>query len=240
VHPPQGHGREAPDRRGTSCRFLRRDPGWPGPDLAEARIPRHDVSDDPAPLDSLLPHSDIRERFHTTIDAPAELVMEVACNLDLQALPMVHAIFRLRELLMRTGPSGPRRVQGLLAETTGMGWEILVRQPDLVICGAACQPWRGDVTFTPIPAGRFAGFDAPNQVKIVWTLETEALGPARTRFSHETRAAGTDPEARTQFRRYWRWARFGIVAIRLFLLPAVRRAAERRWAVEQRRRLTQR
>jgi hypothetical protein len=33
--------------------------------------------------------------------------------------------------------------------------------------------------------------------------------------------------------RYWRWARFGIIAIRLFMLPAVRREAERRWVVER-------
>jgi hypothetical protein len=41
----------------------------------------------------------------------------------------------------------------------------------------------------------------------------------------------TDAPARARFRRYWRWARFGIVAIRLLLLPAVRREAERRWRV---------
>jgi hypothetical protein len=39
----------------------------------------------------------------------------------------------------------------------------------------------------------------------------------------------TDAPARARFRRYWRWARFGIVSIRLLLLPAVRRAAERQW-----------
>jgi hypothetical protein len=66
-------------------------------------------------------------------------------------------------------------------------------------------------------------------VKIAWTLEAEPLEPALTRFSHETRAVATDGEARTKFRQYWRWARFGIVSIRLLLLPAIRRAAERRW-----------
>ena len=33
--------------------------------------------------------------------------------------------------------------------------------------------------------------------------------------------------------RYWRWARFGIIAIRLLLLPAIRRAAEREWAARK-------
>jgi hypothetical protein len=35
--------------------------------------------------------------------------------------------------------------------------------------------------------------------------------------------------------RYWRWARFGIIAIRLLLLPAIRREAERRWAATRAR-----
>jgi hypothetical protein len=39
----------------------------------------------------------------------------------------------------------------------------------------------------------------------------------------------TDAQALRKFRRYWRWARFGIIAIRVLMLPAVRRAAERRW-----------
>jgi hypothetical protein len=67
-------------------------------------------------------------------------------------------------------------------------------------------------------------------VKIAWTLEAEPVGPATTRFAQETRVVATDEQARMKFLRYWRWARFGIVAIRLLMLPAVRRAAERRWA----------
>ena len=40
-------------------------------------------------------------------------------------------------------------------------------------------------------------------------------------------------DALARFHRYWRWARFGIVAIRYLLLPAVRRTAEARWAAER-------
>jgi hypothetical protein len=58
----------------------------------------------------------------------------------------------------------------------------------------------------------------------------EWLGPARTRFVHETRVVATDDEARRRFLRYWRWARFGIVTIRYLMMPAVRRRAEARWA----------
>ena len=186
-----------------------------------------------SPLDPFIPHPDVRERFSTTIEAPAALVMDVARQFDLQSLPIVRAIFRLRERLMRAPPAAPRAPKGLLDETLGLGWALLVDQPDrLVVCGAACQPWLPASSFIPVPADQFVAYAAPNRVKIAWTLEAEPLGPTTTRFAHETRAVATDLEARRRFRRYWSWARFGIIAIRLLLLPAVRRTAERRWAAE--------
>jgi hypothetical protein len=157
--------------------------------------------------------------------------MEVAANFDMQSLGLVHAIFWLREKLMRAAPSAPRKPQGLLAETQSIGWGLLVEQPGhLIVCGASCQPWLANSGFAPIPVDRFALYAEPNRVKIAWTLEADSLAPATTRFAHETRAVATDAQARVHFHRYWRWARFGIVSIRLLLLPAVRREAERRWS----------
>lgn len=182
-----------------------------------------------AALDPFIPEPDVRERFAVEIRAPSALVMEVARNFDLQSLPLVKLIFRLRERLMGAR-SEPRVPQGLVAETRALGWGTLVDEPDrLLVCGARCQPWLAEVTFRAIPAAEFAGYREPDQVKIGWTLEAEALGPALTRFSHETRVKATDPESRRRFARYWRWARVGIIGIRLLLLPAIRRRAERRW-----------
>ena len=64
--------------------------------------------------------------------------------------------------------------------------------------------------------------------------EAGPLGPNTSRFASETRALATDSTARQKFRRYWSFARFGIVAIRWLLLPGVRREAERRWRSEKR------
>ncbi|GIL06792.1 MAG: hypothetical protein BroJett031_33120 [Betaproteobacteria bacterium] len=189
----------------------------------------------PAPLDRFIPQPDVRERFEIVIAAPADLVMQTAVDFDMQSLPLVKAIFRLREKFMRATPAVPRKPQGIVAETRSLGWGLLVERPGrLIVCGATCQPWLADVTFTPIAPERFASYAEPDQVKIAWTLEAEPLGPATTRFVQETRAIATDASARAKFRRYWRWARFGIVAIRLLLLPAVRRTAQRRWAAMQR------
>jgi hypothetical protein len=181
-------------------------------------------------LDRFIPEPDVRERFSTRVAAPAALVLEVATSLDLQTLPLVRRIFWLREKLMRARPR-TRVARGFLEELVGLGWGILVEQPGrLIVGGAACQPWKADVVFLALAAGSFLEYAEPDQVKIVWTLEAEPLGQEASLFTTETRVVATDTDSRRKFRRYWRLARFGIVAIRLLLLPAVRREAERRWS----------
>jgi hypothetical protein len=188
----------------------------------------------PAVLDRFIPKPDVRERFETTIRAPAARVMQVATDFDMQSIPAVRAIFRLREFLLGARGHAPRVARGILAETTGLGWGILAEQPGrFVAVGARCQPWLADVRFVAIDPNGFAAFAEPDQVKIAWTLEADEVGQGVTRFAQETRAVATDAQARAKFLRYWRWARFGIVGIRLLLLPAVRRAAERQWMAER-------
>jgi len=189
----------------------------------------------PSPLERFMPVWDVRERFELEVDAPAELVLRIACEFDMQSLPLVRAVFRLRAVLMGAAASAPRRPQGILAETQSLGWGTLAHeQGRWIACGARCQPWLADVRFCAIPPGDFAGYAEPDQVKIGWTIEVQPLGPARSRLVQETRASATDDVARAKFRRYWRWARFGIVSSRLLLLPAVRRVAERQWRADPR------
>jgi hypothetical protein len=184
----------------------------------------------PSPLDRFLPEWDVRERFELDVDAPTDLVLRTACAFDMQSLPLVKAVFRLREVLMGAAPTAPRQPQGILSETRSLGWGLLADEPGRwIACGAHCQPWQADVRFMAIAPEAFAAFAEPDQVKIAWTIEAQPLGPARSRLVQETRAVATDEPARARFRRYWRWARFGIVAIRLLLLPAVRDAAVRTW-----------
>ena len=188
------------------------------------------------PLERFIPHPDVRERFETTIRAPADLVMEVAARFDMQSVPAVKIVFWLREKLTRAVRSAPRKPQGILEETKALGWGLLAEQRGrFVVCGATCQPWLANVEFSAVAPDKFTAYAQRGQVKIAWTLEAAEIGPEITRFGQETRAVATDAQARIKFRRYWRWARFGIIAIRLLMLPAVRRAAERRWALERSR-----
>lgn len=180
-------------------------------------------------LDAFIPQPDIRERHSTVVHAPASTVWAIAEAFDFQSVTLIRVIIRMRELLLRTSHI-PRQSQAFLQEARAMGWGKLDSEPGRhYVAGAHCQPWLGNVRFTPIPPADFASYGEPNRVKIAWTLEVEPLGPTRSRLSTETRAVATDAEARARFRRYWRWARFGIVTIRWFMLPAIRRQAERIW-----------
>ena len=176
----------------------------------------------------------MRERHEITVRAPAALVLDVARTFDPLSIPAVRAIFAVRERVMGAREERGDLPDGLVPWTLAMGWGVLAEEPDrLFVAGASCQPWKADVVFTPIPPEQFASHAEPDRVKIAWTLEAEPLGPAKSRLASETRVIATDSTARERFRRYWRFARFGIVAIRWLLLPGVRREAERRWRSEK-------
>jgi hypothetical protein len=157
--------------------------------------------------------------------------LAAAKETDFQSAPLVKAIFWLRAVpaLLRGEPFRPEGSRGIVAETLGLGWGVLAEEPDReIVIGAYTQPWHEQVTFHPLPPEAFAEFDQPGYVKIAWTLEAEPLGPNRSRFVTRTRAVATDPQARRRFRRYWAPMSAGIILIRWFSLPMVRRQAKRR------------
>jgi hypothetical protein len=184
-----------------------------------------------SPLDPFIHTFDARERFQLRVRAPAPLVYETAAGFDMQSVGLVRSIFRLREWMMGAPlTSSSPFSAGFLAGAKAMGWGVLRDEPGRIfIAGAHCQPWNAAVTFMPLAARTFAGFSEPNRVKIAWTLETEPVDGGHSLLASETRAVATSPEAQRSFRRYWRWARFGIHSIRWLLLPAIRRRAETRY-----------
>lgn len=180
-------------------------------------------------IDHFIPHPEVGERHETVVAAPADLVFDVACEMDLRSIPLIGAIFWLREKVFRSSPP-PRRPRGLLAETLALGWGRLAERPKReLVMGAVTQPWLADVVFRAVPPDRFAAFAEPDLVKIVWTLEAEPIDATHTRLGSETRVLPTDESARRKFKRYWRLVGIGIVLIRWLALPAVRREAERRF-----------
>ncbi len=179
-------------------------------------------------LDRFIPKPDKGKRQGTLVRAPADLVLEVARNFDLQSIPLVRTIFWLRNKLLRAQEPLPASGMGLVALTQSIGWGVLVDEPGAYVSGAACQPWEADVVFHAIPAEQFKTYFEPDRVKIVWSLEVEAIEPCLTLLCTETRVVALDASARAKFRRYWRVFGIGIVMVRWLVLPAVRRRAEKR------------
>jgi hypothetical protein len=188
----------------------------------------------PSPLDRWMPSSDVRERHEIVVRAPADVTLEAARTLRLTSIPVVRAIFWLRARAMGAKGEDWLGHGGFVDEALAAGWGVLEDSPGrLLVAGSVCQPWLADVVFRRVPPAEFPSYAEPDLVKIAWTLEAEPLAPdergrARTRLVTETRAVGTDPDARRKFARYWRVVRTGIVAIRWFMLPEVKRQAERR------------
>ena len=189
-------------------------------------MPASDEAD--AQLDRFMPVYDVVDRHHERIEASAGVTLEAAKEMEVFNVPLVHAIFAMRGLLL--GSSRERwKPRGLLEETRALGWVILHELPDReIVMGAVTRPWEADVTFRSIAPERFAAFAEPGYVKIVWTLRADPLGEDASMFRTETRAVATDALARRKFRRYWAFLSPGIVLIRRLLLRPLRSDAERR------------
>ena len=186
-----------------------------------------------ATIDRFVPAPDVRLVHEILVYAPAALVFDVAEHFALDSIPLVRAMFWLRAKLLGARFEREPMQKGLVEALLGLGWARLAYTSGReLVMGSVTQPWLGEVNFRAIADGSFAAFSEPGLVKIAWTLETEPLGPALTRFRTETRVLATDQDARTKFLAYWRKFRIGIVMIRWLIAPALKKKAERRYKSE--------
>lgn len=191
--------------------------------------PSKDDDDDDELLDEFMPTYDVVDRHHTHVQAPPDVTFAAACEIELQASPLVRAIFRGRELLLGTTPDQVERPRGLVALTESLGWGVLAELPGReVIIGAVTQPWEANVVFRHVAPQEFSEFHEPGYVKIAWTLRADPMGDQHSMFRTETRAIATDLDARIRFRRYWSFLSPGIILIRRTMLNSLRLEALRR------------
>jgi hypothetical protein len=178
-------------------------------------------------LDRFLPRPEVREVHETVVAARAEVTWEAARALDFRQSPLIRAIFRGRELLMRGGPV-EEPAGTFLEQIESLGWRLLAEEPGReLVYGAVTRPWEANVVFRGLSPEEFAGFAEPDYARVAWTLRVESAG-TRSVFSTETRVDTTDAAARRKFRRYWALVSPGILLIRRESLRLVRREAERR------------
>jgi hypothetical protein len=179
-------------------------------------------------LDQFMPTFDVVERHHVTVNAPAAVTLAAARTMELWSLPIVHAIFKGRELILGASPDRRPRPKGLVDQVLALGWVVLVEIPDReIVFGSVTKPWEPDVTFRSVSPDAFAAFDEAGYVKIAWTLRADALDAHSSMFRTETRAVATDSSARAKFRWYWSFLSPGIILIRRMSLRPVKKEAER-------------
>jgi hypothetical protein len=179
-------------------------------------------------LDMFMPVYDVVDRHHISVDAPADVTLSAAKEMNLESCGLVRGIFKARELILG---SEPKAVPpgGIIEQTKSMGWGVLAEVPGHeIVIGAVTKPWDANPVFRAVPASDFAAFGEPGYVKIVWTLRADSKGKDGTVFRTETRAIATDAEARRKFRWYWSFLSPGIIVIRRAMLPLVKAGAERR------------
>ena len=188
------------------------------------RTPKEDERDPIA--DRFLPEYEVAERHHVRVKAPAEIVFDAACAMDLERSRIVRAIFRAREWLLGAEKTERASPRGIVEEMKAVGWGVLEEVPGReIVLGAVTQPWIADVVFRSLPPDEFAAFREPGFVKIVTTFRADPVGAAESIFRTETRAAATDPTARVKFRWYWSFLSPGIILIRWMSLRAVKMEA---------------
>jgi hypothetical protein len=193
------------------------------------RLPNTDASERDELLDRFMPEYEVVERHQIHVAAPAASTLTAACEQDLLQLPLVRAIFKAREIVLRATPNDRPQPHGLVAATLALGWGVLAHVPDReVVIGAVTKPWEPNVTFRALPPGEFAAFRDAEFVKIAWTLRADPIDEETCIFRTETRAMATDAVARRKFRRYWAFASPGIALIRRLSLNPLRHEAERR------------
>jgi hypothetical protein len=180
-------------------------------------------------LDRFMPVYDVVDRYHVAVAAPAAQALAVAGEMDLSDIAVVRAVFKGRELILGAAPDTRPRPRGRLADMRALGWVVRAEKPGCeIVAGAVTQPWEANVTFRSVSAERFAAFNEPDYVKIVWTLRADAVGDDASIFRTETRAVATDASARAKFRRYWAFLSPGIILIRRLMLGRVKAETERR------------
>ena len=165
-----------------------------------------------AAIDRFLPEWDVNEVHEIVLDVPPAHALAAAL-----AAPAAPGVVRV--LLRLRGLRASGSIEGLLL---GMGFEVLAREPEEVVFGAAGKPWRlrGAI-------GSFGDASA-GSVRIVANLLASPLAGGGTRLSTETRIAARDDSGRRAFRRYWRLVGPFSALIRRRWLDAVRRSVATR------------
>jgi hypothetical protein len=134
-----------------------------------------------------MPAYEVVERHQIDVDAPPAVTLAAAQAQHLTLIPLVRALFKARELFMRAAPSEPLPHEGLLAQVLSLGWVVLGEVPGQeIVVGAVTRPWEANAVFRGVPPQKFATFQEPDHVKIIWSLRADPIDSGGSIFRTES------------------------------------------------------
>jgi len=158
-------------------------------------------------IDREMPVFDVRIAAHLIVDAPPDVVLRAARELDFTTVrtPLLATAMWARgvpDRLRGRAAEPPRRL--VLAEGVGLpGWLMLGETDDEVAFGAVGRFWKPSIEWRDVDRSEFAGFAETGWGRIACNFSVRDYGATRTLLSYECRTATTDAESRRRFANYW-------------------------------------
>ena len=187
-------------------------------------------------IDQFLPTYDAVESHTTIVRASADRVWSAIRTADFGSNGIVRTLFALRgapEFLVapreafaraRTPAHAPLTLDAALAK----GFVILGEDPGReLLLGTAGRFWGVRGGLCRVDPEHFAMFDEPGAAQAAWNFAVRPLVGDKTVLTTETRVRCVDDGGRRRFRAYWTVIRPFSGIIRMVMLRAIKRAAER-------------
>jgi hypothetical protein len=186
-------------------------------------------------IDRQLARYDYRDAYQVVVMAPPEAVYDAVMQLDFLRLPLIRALFAIRELPARTWrrltspPAMPAASRARLSELLDVGAFILLgeRPGREIVLGSVGRPWRPDYGPIHVAPSSFAAFADPGFAKIAWSWMVKPIGSGQTLLVVEWRTQLTDEDARSHFGRYWAMVSRGVRLLARVALGRIKIDCER-------------
>jgi hypothetical protein len=182
-------------------------------------------------IDDFLPAYDVSEYHEIDIRAPRQRVYEAVSNLNMSRSKIVRLLLALRgmpALLRRTNHSAKEpgfNLAGLLRS----GFVLLGKEPQKeLLLGLVGKFWKPIGKIQKIRADEFQTFNEKGFAKATWNFAIDEKSPDKIRLSTETRVLCLDDASRWRFRFYWTFIRPFSGLIRMEMLRAIRKEAEKK------------
>jgi hypothetical protein len=166
-----------------------------------------------------LPGFHFNEKHSIVISASPEIIASQIETLDASSSWIVRAL-----LAMRGIPKGTSKgIEGWKK----MGFILLEQQDKEIILGLMGQFWKASGNVQKVEAEKFVSFSDSEFAKATWNFEIKPYKTNQVVLETETRILCMNENTRKKFGRYWFFIRPFSGLIRMQMLKAIKKKAER-------------